>query len=411
MRNSRRNFLINSGKALTVAGIINIPALGSNFLSSNSSKNDTVQIGVIGTGGRGNWLTKLIGNIEGMKVTACCDIQQDRLDKGMSLADSAAKRYTDYRKLLENKDIDAVIVSTPLSLHFEIAKAALQAGKHVYCEKTMVFTYPQIHELEKVYKKSGLVFQVGYQHRYNKLYNWVNEFVNSDKFGKLAHIECYWNRNSDWRRPVSDPKLERLINWRLYKEYSGGLIAELSSHQIDIVDWIVSDHPDSVVGYGGIDFWKDGRETYDNVQAIYDYKSGLRANYTCLTNNAQMGYQMKFYGSKATIQIKGEQGHQAYLYLEPEALDDQEMSKELDAVSGATKKVLEAGDPVKINIVDEGYTDDMPTSKSLESFANCIRTNSKPLVNFENGKMGSIEVLMANTAIYDKKKVMWPDDM
>ena len=392
---------------MAIAGVINIPAIGANILKP-SSANDQVQIGVIGTGGRGNWLTKLLQNIKGAKVIACCDVQPDRLAQGMNLADPSAKKYSDYRKLLENKDVNAVIIATPLSTHFEIAKAALLAGKHVYCEKTMAFTYSEIDELEKTLKNSGLVFQVGYQHRYNALYNWVKDFVNGDRFGQLAHIECYWNRNSDWRRPVSDPKLERLINWRLYREYSGGLIAELSSHQFDIVGSIVGETPKKVVGFGGVDYWKDGRETYDNVHAIFDYESGLRTSYSCLTSNAQMGYQMKFYGSKATIQIKGEQGHKAYLYLEPSAIDDEDISKDLDAVSGATKQVLEAGDPVEINVVDESYSDDMPTSKALEGFAECVRTNATPLVNFENGKIGSIEVLMANDAIYNKTVEHWP---
>lgn len=407
---SRRKFILNTGKTVALSGLVSTSALGSSFLKSFNG-NDQVNIGVIGTGGRGDWLIKLITQIDGMSVTACCDIIPERLEKGVALTGGKARKYTDYHKLLEDKDVDGVIVSTPLSLHFEIADAAMKAGKHVYCEKTMVFTLEQIKKLEKTYKESHQVFQVGYQHRYNKLYNWVKEFVSGEKFGTLTHIECYWNRNSDWRRPVSDPSLERLTNWRLYREYSGGLMAELSSHQLDIVGFVLGNHPLKVTGFGGIDYWKDGRETFDNVHTIFEYPEGVKANFTCLTANAQMGYQMKFYGSKATIQIKGAQEHKAYLYLEPKALESDELSNDLDAVSGATKKVLEAGDPVEIKLADETYKDDMPTSKALASFAECVRNNTTPKVSFENGKNGSIEVIMANNAMRNGTIEHWPENI
>ncbi len=409
MNHSRRKFILNSGKALTLTSLVSTATLGRE-LFQKFGPNDTVNIGVIGTGGRGSWLIKLISDLEGINVTACCDILPFRLEKGLALASPGAKGYTEYQKLLENKDLDAVIVSTPLSLHYEIADAALKAGKHVYCEKTMVFTIEQVKALEKTYKNSGRLFQVGYQHRYNLLYQWVKDFVNSEKFGKLSHIENYWNRNSDWRRSVPSPELERMINWRLYREYSGGLMAELSSHQLDIIDWIVEDHPVKVTGFGGIDYWKDGRETFDNIHTIFEFENGLKANFSCLTSNAQMGYQMKFYGSKATIQVKGAQSHRAYLYLEPEALDDQEISNGLDAVSGATKKVLQSGEPVEIKLDDEGYKNDMPTSKALASFADCIRNNKEPLVSFEYGKQGSIEVVMANKAMRNGTVEHWDEN-
>ena len=71
--------------------------------------------------------------------------------------------------------------------------------------------------------------------------------INSNEIGKVSYFECQWNRNGNWRRPVSDPSLERLINWRMYKEYSGGLVAELCSHQIDFVNWALNDNPSKIL--------------------------------------------------------------------------------------------------------------------------------------------------------------------
>ena len=100
------------------------------------------------------------------------------------------------------------------------------------------------------------------------LYQVAMEMIRKGALGKVMFVRAQWHRNSNWRRPVPDPKFERLINWRMYKEYSGGLLAELASHQIDVANWAFGSEPISVYATGGIDYWKDGRETCDNVEAI-----------------------------------------------------------------------------------------------------------------------------------------------
>ena len=100
-----------------------------------------------------------------------------------------------------------------------------------------------------------------------------------------------------------DPKYERQVNWRMYREYSYGLTAELSSHQIDFSNWLLKSTPKKVIGFGGIDYWKDGRETYDNIHLTYSYPSGVKASYICLTSNGKDDYQIKLMGDKATIII------------------------------------------------------------------------------------------------------------
>ncbi|MBK8506759.1 MAG: Gfo/Idh/MocA family oxidoreductase [Saprospiraceae bacterium] len=297
-----------------------------------------MNIGVIGTGSRGSWLIKLLKDIPNASVIACCDVMPNRLDQGIKLAKPECKGYSAYRKLLDNKNIDAVIIASPLSMHFDMVRDAISAGKHVYCEKTMCFTPEQSIGLEGILKNSNLVFQVGDQHRYNPLYNQIKGIIHSEDFGALSHIECYWNRNGDWRRPVDDPKWERMINWRMYREYSGGLMAELSSHQIDIVNWIVEDLPESVSGYGGIDYWKDGRETFDHVHSVFKYHNGVQASYTCLTTNAHMGYQMPLYGKNATVQVTGEQGHKAFMYVEPAWINGMKNPAKLMVFQGPQSK-------------------------------------------------------------------------
>src|SRR5690606_41848139 len=98
----------------------------------------------------------------------------------------------------------------------------------------------------------------------------------------------------------------------MYKAYSGGLMAELCSHQIDGVHMLLGQHPKSVIGMGGIDYWKDGRETFDNVTALFEYPAGLKARFTALTTNAHEGFKTKFFGTKATIESKREDGQKGW---------------------------------------------------------------------------------------------------
>ncbi len=401
---------------LMSAGMLSFTDAVSSNKASGRKKfgpNDSIRVGIIGTGGRGMSLIRNTQAVEGMEIVACCDILPFRLEAAMKLAAKGAKQYEDYRKLLAQADLDAVIISTPLYLHFEMIKAAIEADKHIYCEKTMTFTIEEAKKLKPLLEKSDNVFQVGYQHRYNEVYQKAREIIQGDEFGPLSHIECYWNRNGDWRRPVPDPKFEKIINWRMYRDYSGGLMGELSSHQINIVNWMMGTAPHKVTGFGGIDYWKDGRETFDNIHAIFEYPEGLKLSCTCLTTNAQMGFQMKFYGKNATVQITRETGYEAKLYVEPIYFREmnKQMNKEVgvDAVTGATTEILKKGKPISLFKSDPGREDAEPTRLAIASFGDCIRESKEPVVGYESAKDSAICVALANKAMQTGEMVHWKD--
>lgn len=412
MHYSRRRFLTNTSKWTMAAGLGVTglsPLLGEESQRGPAGFADKVRVGLIGTGGRGQGLIKVMSKLEPVDVVACCDIQKDRLEAGLKYAVEGAKGYSDYKAILDDKTIDAVVIATPLHLHFQMVRDAIDAGKHVYCEKTLTLTIEDALALEPIIKNSSKVFQVGYQHRYNPLYQKVKDIITGDEFGPLSHVECYWNRNGDWRRPVSDPKLERLINWRMYREYSGGLMAELSSHQMNIVQWITESHPIKVQGFGGIDYWKDGRETFDNIHAHFLFEDGLKVDCTCLTTNAQMGFQMKFYGKNATIQIVRGEGYQARLWVEPTymmAMSNE--SADVDAVSGATAQ-LKQGEPILIYDAQAGHEDAEPTIHALAHFASCILDDKTPIVSYESGRDSAISVALANKAMQTSETIKWSD--
>ncbi len=412
MKKSRRRFITQAGQlglagGITSLGMSSLVSAAPTYLSK-SYAGDLVRVGVLGTGGRGKNLIQNINHIEGMEVVACCDTLPFRLDEGMATCAGKAKGYSDYREVLDQQDVDAVIISTPLNTHFEIAKASMDAGKHVYCEKTMTFTIPETKDLEGIVSNSNLVFQVGYQHRYNPIYQKVYEYLQGDEFGPLSHIECYWNRNGDWRRPVPDPQYERAINWRMYREYSGGLMAELSSHQLNIVNWMRGGTPVRVAGFGGIDYWKDGRETFDNIHAIFEYDDGLKVNCTSLTTNARKGFRMDFFGKNASIRLVREKNYKAYLFVEPAYYQSMMKTEEVDGVSGATAQLMQ-GDPVLIYETTPGKEDAEPTRVALASFGDCIREDKKPVVGYESGRDSAICVALANKAMQSGEVIHWAD--
>src|SRR5690606_35503340 len=272
------------------------------IIDNQESKKEKITLGVIGTGSRGLGLIKILKNIPQFKLVACCDILPWRLEQSKKFSHPYTKFYDNYRFLLEDKTIDAVIISTPLFSHYQIALDALIAGKHVYCEKTMTFDSSQANQIvQKTKENNELVFQVGYQYRSSKLYQSIVEMVQNGSIGTVTGINCQWNRNGDWRRVAPDAQYEKMVNWRMYKEYSRGLLGELSSHQIDFVNWITGKNPIKVIATGGIDYWKDGRETNDNIRAVFDYPNGIKASFTCQTANAYNGFQILIFGDKATI--------------------------------------------------------------------------------------------------------------
>lgn len=387
----RRSFVKKSS-----IGALGAIAAMSSFNSFSFSKNQTVNIGIIGTGSRGGGLIPIIDKIPNLNLVACCDILPFRLENGLSRAKGKIKGYSDYRKLLDNKDIDAVLVSTPFSTHSAIEIDALDEGKHVYGEKTLAKGYGGIQKLNKQKQKSSKIFQVGHQYHSSRLYTHVVDLIKNGKVGNITAFECQWNRYGNWRRPVQDPELERLINWRMYKEYSGGLVAELCGHQIDFVNWVLDAVPEQVMGTGGIDYWKDGRETYDNIHLIYTYPKGIKAKFTCLTSNALNDYQIKVLGDKGTIILDYEN---AWFY--PREDDSKKELGEVDGVSGATIQWEKGkGIPIEVNHTHS-------SEQALRDFTNSVIDNKEPKSDLVAGSKAAIAVQMALNAMYNNEIVKW----
>jgi predicted dehydrogenase len=213
----------------------------------------------------------------------------------------------EYRRLLDRNDIDAFLIASPLAFHAEHLIAAAKTGLPIYGEKAMAFLPSECQPVVDQLVQNNTLYQVGHQYRYA---SWAQESfrrIKAGHIGRPTHIYAYWHRNGDWRRPVPaddpDGRLEHLINWRLYRESSGGLVTELGSHHIDMANWIFGEVPSSVIGTSSICRYHDGRTVGDNTIATFNYTEGRKLFFSSITDNAKNGNELWVYGDEGSVQI------------------------------------------------------------------------------------------------------------
>jgi predicted dehydrogenase len=357
----RREFI---GLATASAALVAVPGLVS--AKAGTDGGEMLRTGHIGTGRQGRKLLGLAHGLPGFDIRTICDVLPFQLERASAIVGQETKTVDDYRRILDDPQIDAVFIATPFYLHAQPMLDALDAGKHVYCEKTLVMGHDQIDAVRPVLEGTDRIVQTGYQHRYSDHLRHIAGIVQSGEIGSISKVECLWNRNGDWRRPVPSPEYERAINWRMYREYSGGLSAELSSHQMDILQWILGSPPKHIMGTGGIDYWKDGRTTRDNIHLLVTHENGVAVSYTSLTTNDFGGFRMTFYGTKGTIVTSLNEA-----WLTTEAIAD-ETPEYADAMSGATMTLANVpGQKIKLAHFN-------PTRNAVAAFRESVLNNTTP---------------------------------
>ena len=393
---SRRNFIRQSG--IFAGGMMLPNTLWQSFLHT---ENEKLNIGIIGCGDRGKGIMHIIKEFpDQFTVKAVADILELRIAETRKIKfPHTIKESKDYRSILDDKSIQAVVIATPLHLHFQIASEALAAGKHIFLEKTMTYSIDEAIELvKKAGQYPGQVLQIGHQYRYTPMCFKVKEMIEKNYLGDITQIDCRWDRNWNWRRPVPAGYSDKQINWRMYRQYSGGLVAELLSHQIDFINWAFNTHPDEIFATGGIDHFDDGRETYDNVQVLCRYnQAGMVGNFGATCANARDGYLFKLKGTKGTIQMLMDDA----IYF-PENDTKKELAT-VDGVTGATK--LEWNKEGGIKIVKEKQKDG--TWYALRDFYQCTTKKNTPVSNVITGATTAICVHLANDALYNHTLQQW----
>ena len=386
--------------------------------ATKETKGNKARIGIIGPGSRGQLHIGNLLRIENAEIVALCDNYQVNLDAAAAMV-PGAKLYTDWHAMLENPDIDGVLITTPLYLHYPMTIEAMEAGKHVFCEKAMAYTMDQCLDMVHKHKETGKVLIIGQQRLFDPKYLVAMERIRSGEFGPVVNIHNGWYRNNDWRREVPSPELERHINWRLYREYSRGLMTELASHQLQNGTWSTGMLPEKVIGTGNIVYWKDGREVEDSVCCIYTFPNGVNMTFESVIANKHMDMVESILCKEATIAVHDNRifrEHATYKSGMHHLISDIEKGIFTSSAFAGTSWANDNDKDLRGEEVVEGAVLGAEGDGSLElmqAFCNSCITGEQPENVLEEGYYGSIlcllgdeAILSGNTQYLDKKYIL-----
>ena len=377
---SRRDFLKNLGIAGAGTLLAASPWLSA-FSEVMNTSNEKCRLAIIGPGSRGRFLMGFLAKNPKVDIVALCDIYKPSIESALELVPNA-KVYGDYREVLEDKSIDAILVATPLSSHCKIVLDAFDAGKHVFCEKSIGFTMEECYRMYQKHRSTGKIFFTGQQRLFDPRYIKAMEMIHAGTFGEINAIRTFWNRNGDWRRSVPSPNLERLINWRLYKEFSKGLMTELACHQLQIGSWALRKIPEKVMGHGAITYWKDGRDVYDNVSCVYVFDDGVKMTFESVAP------------APAFLQMVNDWENKVFDSL---------------PFAGTSWAPETANENKGEFIIGERPKSD-GTSLLLEAFVEAVITQKQPKNIAEEGYYASMLCLLGHQALEEERTLYFPDE-
>jgi predicted dehydrogenase len=316
---NRRDFLKGGSVAtlMTVLGGVELFAQ-TNAAPAGETKAPLVKIkvAVIGLGAWGREIINTLARLPQADIAAICDTYPASLKRTASAAPGAAQT-ADYKTILDDKGIKAVVIATPTFQHKEVALAALKAGKHVYCEAPLAGSIEDAREIALAAKAAkNLVFQAGLQMRSDKERLFLLPFIRTQALGKTVMARAQWHKKTSWRSASPNPEREKALNWRLSQATSLGLIGEIGSHQIDQAGWFLKALPKAVTGFGSILFWKDDRDVPDTVQALLEFPGGAQMVYDATLVNSFDGEYEILYGSDAAIMMRE---NKAWMFKEVDA--------------------------------------------------------------------------------------------
>ena len=456
---NRRNFMKAAG---ATAGFM----VAAGYSPFTYAQNERVRVGCIGTGGQGSFHIRdgLTGASE-IVITAVCDVfaphQREAvkysqlsnagitLTEGKKLTDEEKQRasaahkpnaYYDYKEMLDKEELDAVIIATPLNTHFPITMDCLDRGKYVFCEKTLVRSIEEGRALIQKCHDLGRWVQVGHQRHYNPKYNMAMGLVfDEGRIGRINHITAQWHRNHFWRRVL--PKdyvlndeekkyitdLEKHLNWRIYEETSEGLFTELATHQTDVANWFMRAIPKRVHTFAGLDYWRDGRTTDDNILLSFEYEQGpgdpgfipidqrsqfqklnqinrgykVRFVYSSILANAKRGASELIQGDKGSIELTEQQCFlygEDYVTQSAEAVSAEDQAK--NTASGGTRQVSNEELKQGVELLGD-VTLQTPDVYQFRAFAECIKNGGVPR---SNQMVGYTTAITAIAAVQSKKE-------
>jgi predicted dehydrogenase len=400
-RNTRRTFLKQA--AIGTAAALAYPS--ARILGAN----DRIRVGMIGVGGRGTELLKQVLELHDAQLVAIADVYSRRRDEAKQNA-PGIETLDHYQRLLDRKDIDGVIVASPLHIHRLHFIDALAAGKDLYSEKTMTWSIAEADQCLAAAQKSDRVVQIGLQHESSGPLADARKWLKDGSVGKVTEVEAWMSRNSphgkaQWVREVPadctaqnvnwnaflngrpDRPFDgyKFINWRLYWEFSGGNVTENMVHQIA---WIMTalelPIPSAATMFGGVFSEKDGREVPDTIIATLEYPGDVVVTWQSTFNNSHYGLGERFLGSDGTIE---------------------HIAGATDMASGKSNEVVRYY-PEKTNRPQGvALTGDTPDQNHMQNWLDCMRSRKTPNASVDIGYRSAIAAHMVNIAYREKQRV------
>jgi predicted dehydrogenase len=369
--------------------------------ASVQGANNRIRIGVIGTGGRARGLMQLLKRLPGNEMVAVCDVYEPRVLQAAEIATTATAKVSDYRRILDDRDIDAVVIATPDHWHKTIALDAVAAGKDVYVEKPVSHTIEEGEEMVKAIEASKQIVQTGTQQR--SWDHWVlgKQIIDSGRLGQITFVQTYWYQHAtegnyppvsmdklDWKRwlgPAADQPFrpERFYQWRHFWDFGGGQLTDLMTHWIDVVHWYMNvDAPLSASATGrnySLKLW----EAPDTVNATIEFPKNFMAAYLGTYVSKVDDGGLEFRGDRGTLKI--DRARLAF-YREDAAYAAGTLTPEPDIY------VRSSGDG---------------TLTHLQNWLDCVRSRKAPNAHIRVGHQSARTSHLANIALRSGRTVQW----
>jgi len=375
----------------------------SGAMLAQAAPSDQLNVGIIGSGGRGRFLMQRFATDPAVRLTAVCDVYEPNLEAGLSLAKGQGKAHRHYKELLNDKSIDIVVIATPEHWHAQMVLDALAAGKDVYVEKPLCHTPEQGVELMQAARHSKQIVQVGMQRRSYPLYLKARDIRAAGTLGNVRLVRTWWINNSlkrgpdekltgplDWEQwqgpaPHHPMELDRFRNWRNYKDYAGGIVADQGAHIYDSIHLIRGvGFPAAVNASSGKVHSSEG-DTPETVVVVAEYPEDFLGVFTI--NYAGMHYPSRL------DQLNQFDGDEARMDVGREFLS-----------------VYKQAEPETPAITDNGNFG-TATDAHIQNFLECVRTRKQPNATIEKGFQAALVIQMANLSLGTGRCIRWNSQM
>ncbi len=395
---ARRKFLRDSA----VAGAAFWGGLSPQASRSALGANDRVRVGVLGAGERGQYVMSLFQQMPLIEIVAVCDVYEPRRDQALKDAGPNAKAHIDYRELLDRKNIDAVLIATPDHWHKTMLVDAVRAGKDVYCEKPIMHSIEEGVEMVRAVEETRRIVQTGTQQRSWDHYILGKHIVDSGKLGKITFVHTYWYQNYfveieklptidtaklDWQKflgnaPGQSFSVEKFVWWRFFWDFGGGILTDLLTHWIDVIQWYMGQPaPKTATTTGELYIMK--WQAPDTITAVYEYPGDFTVTFTGALNNGIDDGGIEFRGTEATLKIDRE-----HLAVYPEGVK-----------SAPSSNVPEP--EIFVRAEHDGTLD------HVKNFLDCVRSRKKPNASIQAGFEAARASWIGNIALKRGMKTVW----